>query len=833
MNRATIDFGIDLGTTNSEIAVLEGTKATIIKNNDNMDNTPSAVWIDKNNRLSVGRVAKQRIEMEPEDAFSEFKLQMGTQAEYRFGRSGRVMHPEELSAEVLKSLLGDVQQRLSEEVKAAVITVPAAFELPQCNATRRAAELAGLKVSPLIMEPTAAAMAHAFQSRADRVFWLVYDLGGGTFDAAVIQIREGTFRIVNHAGDNHLGGKLVDWEIVEKLLAPAAANEHPLANFSRSNPKWRKAFAKLKWEAEEAKVHLSKDESYSIVIDYLCNDDNGETVPFEYELKRQDVARLAAPFIQRTVNISRQALQQAHLGANDIEKIILVGGPTMAPYVREHLEDAREGLGIRLDFSVDPLTVVAQGAAIFAGTQRLEGGEPSATVSADVYQLELEYEPVGADAEPMVGGRVIAHPGDNLSTFTIEFINAESRPAWRSGKVSIAANGAFMANLWAQRGRPNLFQIELCDGAGKIHTTTPYGIKYTMGIAPTQPPLIHSLGVALANNDVSLFMEKGVTLPKRQRKDLRSAVPVHRNMSGESIHIPVVEGDNARADRNRLIGYLEIKAEEVKRDLPADTEVEVTLQIDESRIVTCSAYIPLLDQEFETVLKLEKIKPNVSHLEKELEQEKARLQEARTKAQNTGDADAQKIIDQRIDGEQMVQNVETSLSAARGDPDAGDKAQNRLLDVKIAIDEVEDALEWPALVVESGEQVKAAHEIIDEYGDKDAKVRFAQLLSENRKAIQGRDVDQVRHNVSEIASLMYRVCFEQPSFWTALFENLQKEKAKMRDRNQAEQLIIQGNRAIQGNDLPRLKATVQQMFALLPEEQRQQIQGGFGSGVVM
>ncbi len=560
MNRTTIDFGIDLGTTNSEIAVLDGTKATIIKNNDNMDNTPSAVLIDKNNALRVGRVAKQRIELEPEDAFAEFKLQMGTQAEYRFARSGRVMHPEDLSAEVLKSLRADVQQRMGEDVQAAVITVPAAFELAQCDATRRAAQLAGLKVSPLIMEPTAAAMAHAFQSRADRVFWLVYDFGGGTFDAAVIQLREGTFRIVNHAGDNHLGGKLIDWEIVEQLLAPSAAREHRLTDFKRSNPKWRRAFAKLKWEAEEAKMHLSQEDSYTIVVDYLCNDDKGEAIPFEYELKRVDVARLAAPFIQRTINISRQALEQSRLGFGDIEKLILVGGPTMAPYVRQHLEDPNEGLGIRLDFSVDPLTVVAQGAAIFAGTQRLEGdGGGSGPAAPGEYKVELEYEPVGADPEPMVGGKVIPHEDEDLSGFTIEFINPDARPAWRSGKVGISPNGAFMVGLWATRGRPNIFKIELCDRAGKVYPTSPEGLKYTMGVAPTAPPLIHSVGVALANNEVSLFMEKGVTLPRRQRKDLKSAIAIHRGVSGETIHVPVVEGDNSRADRNRLIGYLEIK----------------------------------------------------------------------------------------------------------------------------------------------------------------------------------------------------------------------------------------------------------------------------------
>src|SRR5262249_6837462 len=150
-----------------------------------------------------------------ENASLEFKLQMGKSTEKHFARSGLRMRPEELSAEVLKALLGDARQR-GEEVEAAVITVPADFVLPQCEATRTAAPLAGSRDSPLSQEPVAAALAHGFDDTGEGALWLVYDLGGGTFDAAVIQLRDGLFRVVNHGGDHHLGGKLLDWAIVDE-----------------------------------------------------------------------------------------------------------------------------------------------------------------------------------------------------------------------------------------------------------------------------------------------------------------------------------------------------------------------------------------------------------------------------------------------------------------------------------------------------------------------------------------------------------------------------------------------------------------------------------------
>jgi molecular chaperone DnaK len=265
VTRTTTDFGIDLGTTNSAIAVMNGVEAEVIKNNDGFETTPSAVWIDRRDRLYVGKAAKERGELDAPNTCAEFKLRMGTTGQAKlFETTGRSMEPEQLSAEVLKSLKRDVAQRLGDDIQAAVITVPAAFELSACDATRRAAELAGLTYVPLLQEPTAAALAYGFQTDADNVFWLVYDFGGGTFDAALINVRDGEFTVVNHRGDNFLGGKLIDWKIVEELLIPAVTRERPLPGFGRGDPRWVGAVNKLKLAAEEAKIRLSRVDSVEL-----------------------------------------------------------------------------------------------------------------------------------------------------------------------------------------------------------------------------------------------------------------------------------------------------------------------------------------------------------------------------------------------------------------------------------------------------------------------------------------------------------------------------------------------------------------------------------------
>ncbi len=188
------------------------------------------------------------------------------------------------------------------------------------------------------------------------------------------------FQILRHAGDDKSGVQRIDWQIVEHLLAPAVAGEYSLPDFIRSNPHWRRAFARLKQAARDARVRLSTDERFLIGIDFLCSGTNGEPVAFEYELTRAEVANLALPIIQKTLAICLNMLKDAGVSSDQISAIIPVGEAVQAPYLVERLENAGDGLGARLDFSLDPLTVVAQGAAIFAGTQPLEGPMPTPAV---------------------------------------------------------------------------------------------------------------------------------------------------------------------------------------------------------------------------------------------------------------------------------------------------------------------------------------------------------------------------------------------------------------------------------------------------------------------
>jgi molecular chaperone DnaK len=815
VTRTTIDFGIDLGTTNSSIAVLNGMQVEVFKNNEGFEITSSAVWIDRNNRLYVGRTARERLETDPQNAFSEFKLQMGTDIDYVFERSHRRMKPEDLSAEVLKSLKGDAKRRTDEDLQAAVITVPAAFELPECDATLKAAQLAGFTQAPLIMEPVAAALSYGFQDESDRVYWMVYDFGGGTFDAALIQVRDGTIKVVNHGGDNHLGGKLIDWAIVDQLLIPAIVKEHRLKDFTRHNLKWRTAVAKLKQGAEQAKIRLSLDDTAEIFIENLYKDEKGKPREFVYELKRTDVQRLAEPFLLRSINICKEVLQQKRLGPADIEKVILVGGPTLMPLFRERLADPGKGLGIPLEFNVDPLTVVTRGAAIFAGGQKKQ--PTNGTVSPGQFKIILEYEPMGADNEPLVGGKVSTPNNINLQGYTIEFVNIKGKPQWRSGKLELSPEGTFMTKLWAEEGKENIYSIELTDAKGFKCKSLPDNITYKIGKPPTDPPLIHSVGVGLANNEMKWFFEKGQALPARRKVILKTVTELRKGDKEEVIRIPVKEGENKRANRNRDIGKLEIKEHQVGRTVPQGTEVEVIIKIDRDRHMMVNAYIPMLDEEYEDVVQLGYVQKDREKVKKEFEFEKNRLKELDEKAKSTGEENAFTVLD-RIKGEKMLEDIEDSFQANPDDRDALDKGDKRLLDLQVALDEAEESLEWPSLAVEARGWIKTASVLIRKYGDTGDKKNLDNYCAEIEKHLQTREIDLLEQSISNLRNFLLNVLEEKDVLEMTYFEAMCQDRDKIPEpqQEQASGLIIQGQRAVNANDNEKLKDVNRRLSQLFP-----------------
>lgn len=816
----TIDFGIDLGTTNSCIAQLEGVHPRIIPNNEGGELTPSVVWIDPAGNLVVGRQAKQQLFFDPENAAAEFKWFMGTSAEVTFARSGRRMKAYELSAEILKSLRADVQRETGRILTAAVVTVPADFDLPQCEATRQAAKLAGFSQVVLLQEPIAAGLAYGFDKLEGDSYWLVYDLGGGTFDAAIIAVRDGMLRVINHAGDKHLGGKLIDLDIVLKIFVPQLVKEHHLPDFTVDNPRWRSAFAKLKYAAEEAKIGLSSREEVSVHIPQL---DRKLDIEFACTVSRKAVADLAMPYLLRTVNICRQALEQSHLRPQDLDAVVLVGGPSKMPILRELLADPKEGLGVRLEHRINPLTVVAYGAAMFAGTQILSSStQGAAALSPGRFQLELDYKPIGPDDMPVVKGRVVAPQGQSLEGWSLEFCNVTSDISWRSGKIPIGRQNAFFAVLWAERGKRNEFRIELHDPQGVVHTVVPDLIPYTIAAVASQPPLTHSVGLALADGSVAVLCRKGTPLPVRKEDVRRTTITLRRGESGKLIAIPLVEGENRlHAHRNRLIGTLEIPACEVEQDVPWGSEVKIVVEIDASRLVTARAYVPLLQRSFEKVIHLQAEVPDLATIRSELEKEKARLGRLMETLKTAGYPDRSLDILARLQREKLVHLAEQAVAGAGSDPSATYSAWTRVLELKAVIDDLEEIAEWPNLVREAEEAIKEAHELVAKLGPGEHLAKLAELEGQIRDAIESGDREELQTRLKALRQTTFDRLAEEPGFWLAVLEDWLAPRLKSASAPaKAQSLFEKAKSAVSCRELGTARHLIREILELLPDEDR-------------
>jgi len=835
MSRSTIDFGIDLGTTNSCIAVSRGPLSEIIRNNDNQEITPSAVWNDKKGVTRVGQLAKNKAMSDSKNVFLGFKGQMGSTYEYQFERSGRRMKAEELSAAVLKSLKEDVAKRLDEDLQAAVITVPASFELPQCEATRNAALLAGIKACPLILEPVAAALAYRFDGQNNRATWLVYDLGGGTFDAAIMQIRDGEIHVANNGGNNRLGGKLFDWAIVEQVLIPFVVKEFGVKDFQRGDRRWAEPLAILKWHAEEAKIRLSQSPTTTIEIDDLfksCSHYQGEEVTFEFELERSQIEPLIEPFVESTINICKEVLDQKRLGAGQIEKVLLVGGPTLTPYLRERLADARKGLGIPLDFSIDPFTTVARGASIYAGGVRLDTDTTRSPAKEGTYHINLAYEAQGLGVDTTVEGRVLGFGSEDTSGFTIEFINSEARPPWRSGKITLSQEGAFAAELLAEKNRLNTYEILLTDHSGTKLKCDPAQLTYTVldAVFDGNPPLVHSVGVALANNDKAGFFPKGTSLPASLTiRNFRTVVSLSRGQSGQLVRIPVMEGESDRADRNTEIGSLCISAEKIKRDLPAGSEVDISIHINTSRLVTVKAFVFALDEEFEKVINYGEFQKKATMpelLRTEVRAELKRYEDLKEIAHEVDEPQAAEVIE-RIERTKLVEAQESSLAAAGGDHTAAVDCLSYLITLRNENDKIEDAVKLPALRTRAEQELEIVRQLIENpilKAKSEEKMLFAAVEGELADSTGRVTPDYIERRIHKLNILKSALRERSTEWWIGWFEYLEKMRDGMNDLTLADSYLIQGRRAISSGDLESLKAAVRQLVPLLPEQEREQAQ---------
>ena len=417
-------IGIDLGTTNSCVAVMEGGEAVVIPNSEGNRTTPSVVGLNNSGERLVGQVAKRQAITNPDNTVASIKRHMGS--DYKATLGGKQYTPQEISAMILQKLKADAEAYIGETVTQAVITVPAYFSDSQRQATKDAGKIAGLDVLRIINEPTAAALAYGVDKDNTDQKILVFDLGGGTFDVSLLEIGDGIFEVLATSGNNRLGGddfdkKIIDWSIAEFKSQ---------TGIDLSGDKT--AMQRLKEAAEKAKMELSTVTTSNINLPFITMDGNGQPQHLDLTLSRAKFDELTADLVEKTMGPSRQALSDAGLSAGDIDKVILVGGSTRIPAV----QDAVKKLTGKEPFKgINPDECVAIGAAIQGGVLV---GEVKDVVLLDVTPLSLGIETLGGvmtkivernTTIPVSRSQVFTTAADNQTSTDIHVLQGEREMA--------------------------------------------------------------------------------------------------------------------------------------------------------------------------------------------------------------------------------------------------------------------------------------------------------------------------------------------------------------------------------------------------------------------
>jgi molecular chaperone DnaK len=683
-----------------------------------------------------------------------------------------------------------------------VISVPALFELPQTAATSEAARLAGFDHVELLQEPVASALAAGWSADEDASgAWLVYDLGGGTFDVSLLETREGLLRIVGHDGDNFLGGRDLDQSLVRWVLDRMRSDGHDV---DPADPAHAVALRVLAAAAEDAKIDLSRGERAVISLPALFSL-GGAEVDVDVTVDRGTLEALAAPWVDRTIAVCRRLLAAHGLAAGGLHRVVLVGGPTVMPALRERVQAA---LGAPFAEGFDPMALVARGAAIHAATAGLSA-RPRAAASTAGRRLWLEYPSMSPDPTPFVLGRVL--DGSEPAPTEVRFVRQDDVATdW----TAVRPDGTLMTMVELVPRMPNTFRVQGRDAERRPVAVLPESITIVAGRTLGDPPLSRSVGVALADDTVRTYLERGTMLPAKRTHVHRTLHGVRAGSDGVVLSIPVVQGEHAKAHLCRLVGRLELSGRDLRADLPANADVEVTLEVDRGGRLTARALVSKLGQAFEQVADLAIPHADPEALGRHLGALAERLQVVRGRI-----GPDPVYTDRLLDVEWALQDARAAIAEGRGgDADAAQRAQRLLVDADAALDQVEQATRTMVLDRELQQALTAASAWVSRLGTPTEQQALAELGAGVGQVRASRDPEALERQLVTVRQLASAAYFRHPEAWRWEFEHASARLDRSTDLVAAKGLVERGRQALAAGDTAGVRDATLGLHHLLPPD---------------
>lgn len=810
-----INFGIDLGTTNSAIAKYENGKVILYKNPVGFRDTIPSVVSFRKGRILIGDKAREHVLTNSENVFSSFKRKMGSDESYFVKDLDKTITPIELSSMVLKELINFTQ---AENPKTAVITIPASFDTIQTNATKKAGYAAGFDEVVLLQEPIAACLAYSNSQNLDiksEKKWLVYDFGGGTFDVALVKIDERELKVIDHKGNNFLGGVDLDTLFVEKIICPKIELQSQEKNLWNSmitgnDVVYKKLYFELLFKAEEAKKELSLKEKTSIELDFDELD-----IALDIEITKAEFEQIVHPKFEESYLLTEKLIKENSLKFSDIERIILVGGTTYIPYIRQELHNKSQ---IAVDTSIDPTTAVVIGATFYAGSKPSEleeiKEETNVASNADV-KIELIYEPHSKDTEELI---VCLFPSPLDGYYRI----TRADGGFDTGILKINTKITEFVPLLEKA--TNVFSLFLYNNE-QLQIYQNNAIQITNGLYNILgQPLPNDICFEVDEESGKTYMErifkKNDILPLKKTIYKTSSKNILKN-SDDKLIINIVEGNaGSMIGSNLTIGYIEISGKDFQQDLLKGMDVELNFKISESRDLSVNVYISSLDLEISEVFNphqrnvaLEKLTSEIKYVLDEISDE---IEEQEDEENYEYLAKIKRIYDHLA-----VLHTE-SLSIANDN--STDKKYQIDEMKRITIQEYDDLVRYKHVLNELSEyqNIKDIFESYLERANPRQKEEYERIIKNEKEILESNNKYLIRKKTKELDDLLDNIYNKQEERYVDYFYHFRfLDENQFTDISKYRKLVELGEKALENKNLMELKSISNQFWNLLKVKPKQ------------